>query len=101
MSLARSYTNQQCQSSYTVMIKAFIRFSQGGDYLEFWPEIHWSSIDGKDSGRGRFFQQPRALEVMQIVEDVTVPEFGRLLRKIFVLSFPYFYAAFIKKHLQF
>ena len=26
---------------------------------------------------------------MQIVEDVTVPEFGRLLRKIFVLSFPY------------
>ena len=71
------------------MIKAFIRFSQGGDYLEFWPEIHWSSIDGKDSGRGRFFQQPRALEVMQIVEDVTVPEFGRLLRKIFVLSFPY------------
>ena len=28
--------------------------------------------------------------MMQIVEDVTVPEFGRLLRKIFVLSFPYF-----------
>ena len=68
-----------------------LRGSKRHDKLEFWPKILRSCIHDKHSGGGRFFQQLWAQEMMQIVQDVTSPEFGRLLGKKLVLSRPYFY----------
>ena len=66
-----------------------LRGSKRHDKLEFWPKILRSCIHDKHSGGGRFFQQLWAQEMMQIVQDVTSPEFGRLLGKKLVLSRPY------------